>query len=286
MQPTENFLKGYQLKAYFVMAFCLLIFFIRFLSNALLSQLAGPTFFFEQPEWVYGLLYESGIGQFIIKSYIITGVFDGMLFFLPLVFLLTLNRIFAFSFTVLALLYFMLFNIIAGHHYHSLVGLVVISIPFWSNREERFNFLWQGARYYLLYIFASAALWKIARGSAFSPHQLSNILMAQHVDFLYQHPDALRAKIAAYLITHPAISFGLLLANVLVQLSFAIGFFTKKFDTILFYLALLFVVANYFVMGIVSSELLILTLTLWNWDKVETITQKLRARYSSDPVTA
>jgi hypothetical protein len=56
---------------------------------------------------------------------------------------------------------------------------------------------------------------------------------------------------------------------VVLQLSFAIGFFTKKFDRFLFWFAILFVVANLFVMGILSMELLILDLTLLNWEKVE-----------------
>ena len=54
----------------------------------------------------------------------------------------------------------------------------------------------------------------------------------------------------------------------LVQLSFVVGFFTKKFGTMLFVLAIIFCAANYFVMSIVSIELLMLNLTLLNWEKM------------------
>ena len=107
-------------------------------------------------------------------------------------------------------------------------------------------------RYYFLYIFSSAALWKILRGSAFYHDQLSNILKQQQINLLLQNPDGYKAHIAQFLISHTNFSHALLLANVVLQLSFAIGFFTKKFDRFLFWFAILFVVANLFVMGILS----------------------------------
>ncbi len=135
----------------------------------------------------------------------------------------------------------------------------------------RFNLLWEGARYYLLYIFASAALWKIFRGSVFYQEQLSNILKHQQLDLLLQQSQSYQAHCVQYLIAHPEISHAVLIVNVVVQLCFAFGFFTKKFDSLLFILAIVFCAANYFVMGITSTELLVLNLTLLNWEKIEAL---------------
>jgi hypothetical protein len=184
-------------------------------------------------------------------------------------FLFSRQRIYAVLFTMLVLQYFLTYNIVTGHHYHGLIGVIVISMPFWFKNEKRFNLTWQMVRYYFLYIFASAALWKIMRGSAFYDEQLSNILRSQQINLLVQNPDSLKAHIAQYLIAHAGVSHIILLVNVLVQFYFIAGFFTRKLDSVLFVLAIIFVIANYYVMSILSAELLILNLTLLNWEKID-----------------
>lgn len=271
MQQTKNFEKDYRLKATLVFAFALLLLFMRFISNVLLSQVGRPAVVFKQKELLYHLFVQSGTVQFITSNYLIAALFDALLFFLPVLFILTKRRVYVCLFSLAMLVYFMAFNVITGHHYHGLAGLVVISIPFWSKNENRFNLLWEGARYYLLYIFASAALWKLLRGSAFEPQQMVNILKAQQLDLLIQQPDSVRAAIAQYLIAHPAVAHTVLVTNVLLQLSFLIGFFTKRFDTVLLALCVVFVAANYFAMSIVSAELLILCITLLNFKQMQKI---------------
>lgn len=271
MQQTENFEKDYRLKATLVFAFALLLLFMRFISNVLLSQIGHPAVVFKQKELLYHLFVQSGTVQFITSNYLIAALFDALLFFLPVLFILTKRRVYVCLFSLAMLVYFMAFNVITGHHYHGLAGLVVISIPFWSKDENRFNLLWEGARYYLLYIFASAALWKLLRGSAFEPQQMVNILKAQQLELLIQQPGSIRAAIAQYLIAHPAVAHTVLGTNVLLQLSFLIGFFTKRFDTVLLALCVVFVAANYFAMSIVSAELLILCITLLNFKQMQRI---------------
>ncbi|WP_431216059.1 hypothetical protein ACQ86N_16305 [Puia sp. P3] len=41
---------------------------------------------------------------------------------------------------------------------------ILLSFAFCTNRPERFDGILRLSRYYFLYVFASAALWKIARG--------------------------------------------------------------------------------------------------------------------------
>lgn len=258
-----------------VFAAALVVLLVRFFSHVLLPQMGANTpVLFQQTEVFYKLFHASGITQYIVGHYIIAAAFDVCLFFSAFFFIITRERILAVVFWLLTLIYFLSFNIITGHHYHGLVGVLVITIPFFSKSEKRFDFLWQAVRYYLLYVFASAALWKILRGSAFNVEQLSSILKAQQLDLLLQNPDSLRAAISSYLIAHPTTAHYVLLINVALQLFFITGFFTKRFDSILLLLSIIFVVANYFVMSIVSTELLILSLALLNWDSVQELWQR------------
>jgi hypothetical protein len=269
MLPGKSFEREFQIKAYFVYGVAMYICFYHLISNAMLAQMQQPPFIFNDTELVYQWYLATGIPQFITSNTVIASIFDISLLVTTVAFLLGKRRGFAILFTLAALNYFLTYNLVTGHHYHGLVGLLFISLPFWFKSEQRFNFSWEAVRYYFLYIFSSAALWKILRGSAFYHDQLSNILKQQQINLLLQNPAGYKAHIAQFLISHPDFSHMVLLGNVLLQLSFSIGFFTKKFDRYLFWIAILFVVANFLVMGILSMELLILDLTLLNWEKIE-----------------
>lgn len=266
---SADFSKQYNLRLNFAFGAILLLLFYRFIQSVLLSQMGQPLVPPANNDFVYLLFYNSGIMQFILSHPFVASVLDMMLFLLPILAMVTGRRAFVSGTTLGLLLYQFIFNWVTYHNYHGLVGAIALTIPFWSKKEQRFELLWQGIRYYWLYVFASAGLWKVLRGSAFHDGQLSSILMAQQLDMLLQHPDSWKAHLIQYLISHKQVANTVLLINVALQLSFLIGFFTRRFDYLLIGLSLLFCVANYFVMHIISAELLVLNLTLLNWDWVQ-----------------
>jgi hypothetical protein len=268
MANYKGFTAQYALKAYLVFAVVVLVIIGRLAAPAGFSYLPPLTGTAES-ETIYRLLQYAGLPALVWANQTVPVVLDVLLILLPVAFVFTLKRGFAIGTFVLLLLYFFTYNMVTGHHYHGLAGTLLIMVPFFSKDETRFNLLWQAVRYYWLYIFASAALWKILRGSVFYAEQMSNILKAQQLDLLVQQPETLQAHIVQYLIANPQAAHMVLLVNVLVQLSFAIGFFTRRYDKALSALAIIFCVANYFVMSIVSAELLILNLTLTDWGKLE-----------------
>lgn len=270
----KDFRTEYRWKAWAVMSVALLILLYRWAGDALFGQMKQPPFLFEQSETLYHWLMLSGLPQQVTSNPVSAVAIDILLFGLPLLFAFTLRRLFAILFTLLVVFYFMTFNLITGHHYHSLAGLIVMTIPFWFQKEEKFVLTWELARYYLLYVFASAAFWKITRGSAFYEPQLAEILKSQQLELFLQQPDSLHAQFIQYLISNAQVAHTLLLANVVLQGSFVIGFFTKRWDGILFALAVLFCIANYYVMSIFSFELLILNLTLLDWNRIKPFLQR------------
>jgi hypothetical protein len=84
-------------------------------------------------------------------------------------------------------IYNIVFATYSAHHFHSLMGLIIVSITFWTADEARHQRLWEGARYYFLFVMVSAALWKLFRGAAFQPDQMVNILKAQHAQYFAEH---------------------------------------------------------------------------------------------------
>lgn len=255
----------YLKKSKFVFGFALAVLAYHFFTNTFLSQIASPPppLVFPSIDNTYWLLLISDIPQLVIGSSFLLTVFDISLISLPLlVFVYPSKRLLYILFSVFITLYFLIFNLYSGHHFHGLVGLILISIPFWVKSSARFDMLWKAVRFYTLFIFASAAIWKTTRGTAFDFNHLHNILQHQHAQLLFDNPEGWRASFVRWLLMHPTVCFALMLSAVVSQASFAIGFFTSRFDYVLLALLLLFVVFNYLVMNIVSSELLVLGLTL------------------------
>ncbi|MFN8292705.1 MAG: hypothetical protein U0T72_03205 [Chitinophagales bacterium] len=236
-----------------------------FYNNVLLSQLSrplAPPLVFPSIDNAYWALLGSGVYKFVVEHGLLTVLFDIALLAMPLliVFLPTRQWLFI-LFLLLAVFYFLAQNIIAGHHFHSFVGVVFLSLPFCFG-AKRFEHLWRAMRYYTLFVFVSAALWKIARGNIFETYQMVYILKAQHAQFLYEQPTSIHAMLLRWLMAHSGFCTVLLFSAVAIQLFFLVGFFTRKADLVLLGLMVLFVIVNYAVMRIVSFELLVLGLTL------------------------
>lgn len=242
---------------------------LGFVSSVLLSQLSRPVLIDPGIDNTYWLMHWLGVPGVVTHSILWAPVLDLVLFFSALAAAaLSPRRTYAIVFSVLLFIWHITLSTYSMHHYHTLVGMLVLSVPFWFGQGERFTFLWEGARYYFFFMFASAALWKLTRGAIFDPHQMVAILKAQHAQYLYDYPDGLFAPLYTYLISHAGLSQTLLISMMLIQLSFLGGFFTKRLDRIYLYLFIFFVIINYLVMHISSLPLLVFVLVLIDWDRV------------------
>jgi len=248
---------------------CIFIFVIRFASSTLFSQLSQPILIGPGIDNTYWLFHWLGIPHLATHSVIWSAVLDILLFLLPVIAsLVPGRRIVAFLFTILVLVYQVTYSTYSIHHYHSLLGVLFLGIPFWFGPGQTFTILWEAVRYYFFFIFSSAALWKLSTGSLWESSQMSSILMAQHAQTIYEYPGTMFSHLHSYLIVHTAIAQFFLWAGFIIQLSFLGGFFTKKFDRIYLILFMAFIAMNYLLMHIVSIELLIFCLVLADWDKI------------------
>lgn len=258
------------IRARYFYLLCVLIFTIRFASSCLFSQLSQPVLIGPGIDNTYWAFHWLGIPYLATHSVVWSALLDILLFLLPIIAsIVTGRRIFAFLFTLLAFTYQITYSTYATHHYHSLIGLLVLSVPFWFGPGRRFTFLWEAARYYFFFIFSSAALWKLSRGTAWDSDNMSAILMAQHAQTIYEYPASLLTHLHSYLICHAGIARLFLLTGFFVQLSFLGGFFTKKYDKVYMALFVAFFAMNYLVMQIYDLEIFIFFLVLLDWDKIE-----------------
>lgn len=246
---------------YFYFAMIWLVY--RFWGNTLFSNLAEPVLVYPSIDNIFWLFHWLNIPAFITQHQLIATVFDLLLFFLPILFIKGQNKWYAVAYTMLIATYHIVFATYSAHHFHSLMGLIIISISFWTADKARHQRLWEGARYYFLFVMASAALWKICRGSAFQPDQMVNILKAQHAQYFAEHGQTGLVSFYQYLMQNTAVAQGFYWLAIVLELAFLVGFFTKKWDKLLLFFFFAFIITNYFVMGIFSFELSVFGILLW-----------------------
>ncbi|HEV3325655.1 MAG TPA: glycosyltransferase [Puia sp.] len=159
--------------------------------------------------------------------------------------------------------YLLLADLFWQVHHEPFVLYLLLALAWMTNREERFYQVLKGCRYYFLYIFTSAALWKIARGAVFNGQEMSRILLFHHSDLLSGPCDSFACRTYRYLVDHPGLSYGLYLGGAALEGCFVVGFFTRRWDRVLIGLTVVFVVADLLLMRIPYWTVLLGTITLW-----------------------
>ena len=146
------------LRARYFYLSCVLLLAIRFAGSTLFSQLSQPVLIDPGIDNTYWLFHWLGIPYTATHSIFGSAILDILIFVLPLVAsLVPGRRIYAFVFSILLLTYQITYSTYAMHHFHSLIGMLILSVPFWFGPGLRFAYLWEAARYYFFFIFASAS---------------------------------------------------------------------------------------------------------------------------------
>jgi hypothetical protein len=254
------------LTAYFLFYYAFLLGF--WLENRLLSQY-HPIFFNYNGDLTELALMATGIPRWMIAHPFSFAAADALAFLLPLPILVIFGRKKRFSvgfgviFVLNTAFYLLLADIFWQVHHEPFILFFLLALVFTTNRPDRFYLLLTGCRYYFLYIFVSAALWKIGRGAIFNGEEMSRILLLHDADLLIGSCTSLSCRFYGWLIARPSISQTLYVASVLLEASFILGFFTRRRDRLLIALAVLFVLADLIVMRIPYWTILLGAVPLW-----------------------
>ncbi len=144
------------------------------------------------------------------------------------------------------------------------LGFLLIPIPFFTKKPPLFSLLMEGLRYYVVFIYFSAFLWKCV-GLFFMNIEEGQAVMSQALGFwLYERPHSFSTQIYTYLIHNPTLSYALILLGAASQACFGIGFFTKKYDKLLVLLAVSFHLLAYYFVDVPFFEFLVLQIVFLN----------------------
>lgn len=261
------------LTVYFIFYYAVFLFF--YLDDRLLSQYQ-PILFNYNRDLTELALIATGLPRWLIAHPLALSVADALAFGLPAALLVVAIRKGRYAttlggaFVCFLALYFLLADVFWQVHHEPFILYLLLAFAFVTNREDRFYMVLEGCRYYFLYIFVSAAIWKIARGAVFNSQEMSRILLLHQSDLLTSHSDLpgepcalFSCHVYTWLINHPNWSYWLYLGGALLEASFVIGFFTRRWDRLLIVLALVFVIADLLLMRIPYWTILLGTITLW-----------------------
>jgi hypothetical protein len=242
----------------------------RLHAHVLLHQMEAPVLNYPYIDLTYWLAHFARIPELSTQNHILAYAIDLALLLIPILcLLLPEKRRYPILFTLFFLPYYFSFNTFGMSHTHCLIGFLFVPMIFWSNNVRTQYFLWEAVRYFTLWIFVCAFFWKLGRGYFFEPEHGQAILQSTRAAYLFYQGDTWLGQLLKYLISHPELSYALMVFGALLQGSFIIGFFTKKLDTYYFWAAVVFHLTTWILMDIVFFELLVCNISFAWWLKPE-----------------
>ncbi len=236
-------------------------------NGMLLSQIQ-PAFFTNKLDVSTWLLMRTGLHQATLSNKPLCIIFDAVLLMLPIIYLAFYKLqsrwqyAFAWCLLIFTFVYYQCYTLYPTTSIEGYIGYFLMPLLFTCMSLKRFYFTLHFLRYVFLFFFLSAGLWKLRSGGFFNMEQMSGVLLMQHKEYLVSSPDALLSHLYSWLIDHKLISWCLYAASTFFELSFAIGFFTKKFDRWLIWLFVIFLLMDMLVMRIYYFDMAVMLLTL------------------------
>lgn len=231
-------------------------------SNTLIHQLRSPVLkysYLDPSYWIMNMLY---IPELISSNSFLAWTCDIILFGSCIGALIFPQKKWIIAlFIVFYFLYFIIFNSFGSHHTHFLVPVLIAPVPFLFS-QKRFSYTWEALRYFTLFIYSAAFLWKFFRFSWLSNDQGILIVKKNLAPYLYFNPNTLLAGIYVWFLNNPLIIEIIFFTGFIFEGVFIIGFFTKKYDQYLFFISLILPFGFWFLADTVFYENLILSITL------------------------
>lgn len=252
MQLTE------QVRRRIIILYCLFFFFFfvyRYFTNGLLSQVV-PVFFWNKIDLTTWIIQATGFHKILLNNFWLCLIVDVVYFLFPFIYLFAyikkpaIKKPVGCLFFLCSLVYSVVYCCYPIDSIETHIAVMVFPIVFIPMSLKGFEFMLQAVRYLFLFFFFSAGVWKLALGGFFNFQQMSGIILFQHKELLVLADPSPMYDFYRWLITHPAASYWLYFLITLIELSFVIGFFTKKCDNTFLAIYFIFLIMNSLIMRI------------------------------------
>lgn len=251
-----------------VFAFILFSLIYAAASNTLFHQLHSPVLKYPYVDPVFWVIHLLKIPDLIVSNYTVAYTFDILLFASCAgCMAYPFKKLFIILFLFIYFIYFITLNSYGAHHTHAGIGILLAPVPFLFSSNITFYLLWQALRYYTLFIYASAFVWKLFRLSFLNSNHGLLILKNNLTPYLYYNPDTALAKCYLWLLQNPFWANAMYITGFILEGTFIMGFFTKKYDTYLLIFSFILIIGFWFLADAFFLQLLILSFTFVNFSR-------------------
>jgi hypothetical protein len=222
-------------------------------SGLLFTGLHGTPLFQPGSDWSYWLVSLSGLVGVVQSSFISCVVLDVMFLSVTIGCMLGFGgRWLVVCFLAIATIYFLVFHSFNINHSHTLVALLICPLPFLFQSQYMRVFRW--VRYYLVFIYVSAGIWKLGRLQYFDSDHLSEWVAMNHM--------SQDGGMLSDLLAFPGLFFILGLIAMICQLLFLMLLFTNRMDLYAIFFICLFHLGTYWLMEVWFFDQLLFALFL------------------------
>lgn len=231
---------------------CILLaeFLLFIFSGVSFSFLQGASFFTYGVDIFFGIVYFTSIPQFIVSQQWLAIAIDASIIILLLALIRNpgRNKIAVVLMLLLFIFYVTLMGYLNHRNFH--IGFVVVLFPFIFSSTRSKYFAYEILRYYLLFFYCSAAIFKIIYGSFNHADHLSVSVLNQFTPYFVESNLGPRTEFNLFVIHNVEIGLALMILSFIAELAAAVGFFTKRFDRLIGFSILLFHLVNWFLMDL------------------------------------
>jgi hypothetical protein len=232
-------------------------YYVLYTNKVFLTQLK-PILFIPRLDLVQFLFLNPTFCHTLTESYLLRLIIDCLVVLLPILLFIFITfcenhfwiKIISIVTSFVLFSYGLLIDSTTLIHFEGYIMLGLYSLVFCFKSHAGFYYAFSCYRYFFVYVFSSAGLWKLRTGAIFNNDQMSSILLEQHLRYLAYNLNDYYSRTIYFLINSPKLSYSIYCLAIIIQLSFIFGFFTKKFDRIFLGLFVLFIVSDYFLMSI------------------------------------
>jgi hypothetical protein len=179
---------------------------------------------------IFAFFFSLGIPQFIVAHQWLGIALDGLMIFIPVCIAMGYSkRILKISVFFMLLIYYCTLTGYLGHrNFQS--GFVFVTLPFLFRSKESSIFMKSILRYWILFFYFSAGLFKIMSAEFYRVDYFSQTIADQFLPYFAEQNLHWRTSLHLWILTHPGVGYFLYTAATLLETSLFLGFFTRKFD--------------------------------------------------------